>query len=263
MKKIVIISGVTGAIGSTLLAEYGQDINSVIYGISRKAVALDKFIIDGKLPQRTLICGLSIPDEYEKLFTAINYSDVEEVTYIHAVGLYPFEVNKDGIVTVENDNDGDGINDETWKLTYEAFTAATSSLAKYWSGKTKAVIFGGIADIHEPAVHQSWWKTIKKVKDFMKESVARNPLLSMLVFNISSVLCPHEIITRPFVFIHTDADQTRWLHPYELAQFVVLKTNESAPGFYELDKFRIKEGFKIDEYYKDATFTPRKVDELF
>lgn len=261
--KIVIISGVTGAIGSTLLSEYAQDKNTVIYGISRKALPLNKFLIDGKLPQRTLICAITIPQDYSKLFSSINFKDVEEVVYVHGIGLYPFEVSKEGNIVVENDIDGDGINDETWKLTYEAFTAATTNLVKYWNGKTKAIIFGGIADIHEPAVHQSWWKTIKKVKEFMKESVENNPLLSMIVFNISSVFCPHEIITRPFVFIHTDADQTKWLSPYELAQFVVSKTNESNPGFYELDKFRIKEGFDIEKYYKDDNFTPRKVDELF
>lgn len=263
MKRIVIISGVTGAIGSSLLSEYAQSNENIIYGISRKAVPLERFLFEGKLPQRTLICEVKVPDRYDQFFNSINFSNINEVVYVHAMGLYPFEVNQQGEVIIDNDTDGDGINDETWKLTHEAFTTATTNLLKYWNGKTKTVIFGGIADVYEPAVHQSWWKTIKKVKEYMKEKVAVYSQLSMLIFNISSVVCPHEIITRPYVFIHTDADQTKWLHPYELAQFVVSKTNEVSGGFHELDKFRVKENFNPDEYYKDDNFTPRKVEELY
>ena len=263
MKRIVIISGVTGAIGSVLLSEYAQSNDNVIYGISRKALPIEKFLIGGKLPQNTLICSLKSATDFEELFSSMNYSNIDEIIYIHALGLYPFEVNKFGEVVVENDYDNDGVNDETTKLSLTSFTNALTSLTKYWNGKTKYAIFGGLADVHEPSVHQSWWKTMKKVKLFAKEFVLKNPTTSITVFNISSVLCPHEIITRPFVFIHTDADQTKWLHPYELAQFVVSKINETDVGFKEFDKYRIKPDFNSKNYYDDSEFTPRKVDEIF
>lgn len=258
-----MISGVTGSIGSALLAEYAQDKETIIYGISRKALPLTAFLENGKLPHKTLICSIDIPSQYSNVFQSIDFSDIEEVIYVHAMGLYPFEVNEEGKVVVENDNDQDGINDQTFNLTYGAFTAAVTALLSTWNGRTKTIIFGGIADVHEPSVHQSWWKTIKKVKEFIHHTIENHPNLSMLVFNISSVICPHELITRPYVFTHTDADQSKWLHPHELAQFVVRSTEDSAPGFHELDKFRIKENFNPNEYYKDSQFTPRKVDELF
>lgn len=261
-RRIIVISGVTGAIGSALLAEYAKSSNNIVYGISRKALPVKSFLRKGKLPHKTLICSVGESLDYESLFKYINYC-VEEVIYIHALGLYPFEVNSRGNIVVENDRDMDDINDEVTKLTFNGFTTATQSLQKYWSGKSKCVIFGGIADKHKPLVHQSWWKTIEKVKGYMKAEVKKNKSLSMIVFNISSVLCPHEIITRPFVFTHTDADQAYWLSPYELSRFVVNEVSKKEKGFYELEKFKIKPNFSLNTYYKDKQFKPRKIKELY
>lgn len=263
MKRIVVIAGVTGSVGSALLAEYAQDKNTVIYGISRKALPLSTFLENNKLPQKTLICAVDIPSGYKDLFQSIDFSDVEEVAYVHAMGMYPFEVNVNGDLVVENDFDGDGINDDTFMLTYKAFTVAVTQLLETWKGKTNTIIFGSASDVYEPVVHQSWWRTFKKVKEFSKEVVEKNQSIGMYVFNISSVICPHELITRPFVFVHTDADQTKWLHPHELSQFVLATTEKGTSGFHEIDKFRIKENFNPDEYYKDSMFTPRKVSELY
>ncbi len=262
-KRLVVISGVTGAIGSALFAEYGQDPGTVIYGISRKARPVGDFLREGKLPQKTLICSIGDLDDYSSLFDRIDYGSFNEVIYIHALGLYPFEVNNVGNITVECDRDGDGINDNVTKLTYDAFISATSSLQKNWRGTSKCIIFGSIADKYHPSVHQSWWKTIEKVKGYMNGEVVNNPNLSMVIFNISSVLCPHEVITRPFVFVNTDANQIFWLHPYELARFVVEKTNMVNSGFNEFEKYRIKPGFVEGDYYTDPSFTPRKVMELY
>jgi hypothetical protein len=261
-KKIIIISGVTGAIGTALFAEYGQDRNNVVYGISRKALPVEAFLKGGLLPHQTLICSIGDAADYSTLFAHIDY-DVSEVVYVHALGLYPFEVDTSGNIVIENDVDKDGVNDEVTKLSFTAFVSATQNLEKYWQGKTTCLIFGSIADRHQPAVHQSWWKTIEKVKQYMRGRAVANANLSMIVFDISSVLCPHEVITRPFVFTNTDADQAYWLHPYELAQFVVESASNARPGFHELEKYRAKPGFEPGKYYKDDCFTPRKVRELY
>lgn len=261
-KKIVIISGITGAIGSALFAEYGQDQNTVIYGISRKALPFESFLKEGKLPLKTLICSIGSLNDYSELFKHINY-DIGEIIYVHSLGLYPFEVNREGAITIENDSDKDGVNDDVTKLTFNAFVSATQNLQKYWKGISKCILFGGIADKYRPSVHQSWWKTIERVKEYMKIETRNNPNLSMSVFNISSVLCPHEVITRPFVFTDTDAEQAYWLHPYDLTRFVARETEKVKPGFREFERYNIKPGFSSDTYYEDQHFTPRKVKELY
>lgn len=262
-KKLVIISGVTGAIGSALFAEFGQHKNTVVYGISRKASSAMSFMRNGKLPLSTLICSIESLDAYGKLFKSIDYSTVSEIVYIHALGLYPFEVDSQGKLKIDNDKDGDGINDDVVKLTLESFSNATRGLQDNWKGILKCVIFGGIADKHHPVVHQSWWKVMEMTKDYMWNQVKSNPRLSMILVNISSVLCPHEVITRPFVFTDTDAKKEYWLHPYKLARFVYDTIKKSLPGFIEVEKYNIKPNFSVNDYYMDNNFTPRKVKELY
>ncbi len=262
-KRLIVISGVTGAIGSALFAEYGQYKDNIVYGISRKATPLDLFVKNGKLPLKTLICGIGSLDNYSKLFKSINYSVAKEVIYIHALGLYPFEVDCNGKIKIENDLDNDGINDDVKKLTLASFSKATESLQENWKGTLKCVIFGGIADKHHPGVHQSWWKVIEMTKDYMRNAIKLNSKLSMIIVNISSVLCPHEVITRPFVFTDTDAQKEYWLHPYKLAKFVFSSVNKSLSGFFEIEKYNIKPDFSINNYYIDNNFTPRKVRELY
>ncbi|MDD5068323.1 MAG: hypothetical protein PHS53_01370 [Candidatus Pacebacteria bacterium] len=261
-KRIVVISGVTGAIGSALLAEYAHDENTVVYGISRKARPVKDFLRNGKLPLRTLICSIGRENDYSSLFRHMDYG-VDEIVYVHAIGLFPFEVNHKGVITVENDRDGDGVNDEVTKLTFDAFVNATTNLHTYWRGKTACILFGGMSDKYYPLVHQSWCKTMEKVKGYMRREVKRQKELSMLVFNISSVLCPHELITRSFVFTDTDADQTCWLSPHELVKFVLKETTRAGCGFREFEKFRKKPNFSPEVYYANDRFTPRKVKELY
>ncbi len=261
-KSLVIISGVTGAIGGALLTVFGQRKDTIVYGLSRKAEPVSLFLNNNKLPIATLACSIGDNMDFDSLFQKIDVDNVRDITYIHCFGLYPFEVDRNGQIVVSNDIDGDGVNDEVNKLTYLSFVNATSILQKYWKGKLSCAIFAGLADKHRPAGHKSWWTTIEKVKNYMRSSVEMNKNLSMMVFNISSVLCPHEVITRPFVFIQTDADPRFWLNPYELAKFVVSKL-VSASGYNEFDKFRSKPGFDESSYYTDDVFTPRKVKELF
>ena len=211
-KKLVIISGVTGAIGSLFLAEFAQEENTIVYGISRKAPSISDFLRNGHLPHASLICSIgdSLVDGYAQLAGNINFEGIDEVVYVHALGLYPFEINHTGDYVVENDHDNDGINDAVIELTYKAFVSAFSEIRKKYKGQLKCVIFGGLADVHKPLVHQSWWRTFERTKAFMQEKADEKTLL--MVANISSVLCPHELITRPFVFIETDANPAYWLY---------------------------------------------------
>ena len=135
-------------------------------------------------------------------------------------------------------------------------------MAKKTKVPCRALIFGSLADKHEPLVHFSWWKTIKKTKEFMKEAASEN--FGFHVINISSVSCSHEIITRPFVFIQTDAKIQYWLQPHELADKIFSKINskKSFQGFHEYEIFNKLPQFQ-NTYYEDKYFTRRKIAEVY
>jgi len=269
LKDLIIINGVTGAIGSAVLAEYACQKNTCIYGLSRKALDVDEFTEKEKLPDKTLIC--SVGEMYEshmlRFLIKIDFTKFKSVTYVHAIGHYPFEVNEHGEVAVSDDKDGDGINDECARL-FRVFRSTVETIDKLVDKKSKnfkykAVIFGSIADKSEPIAHSSWWKSMKKTKHWMQCSETD---FCFYLINVSSVMCPHELITRPFVFIQTDADHMYWLKPADVAYMVRSETSLYWKKYDILlrksDLFKKKPGFS-DTYYNDENFTPRKVAELF
>lgn len=264
MKKLVIVSGVTGAIGNALLAEYGKQKGTVVYGISRQALEFPSFINpeNGKIYSRTLICSVTSNTEkgYKEFLRLIDFSIFSEIIYVHALGIYPFEVNGLGEYVVSHDEDGDGIDDRCMYLSYSLFRLITSEIIKRSVCPVQCVIFGSLADKFGPLAHKSWCCVINKVKNYMKE-VANNKT-TMLLLNISSVICSHELISRPFVFVNTDADHSYWLTPWEISKKITKELKRAKGYYHEKELFNFNPEFDVD-YYQDRKFTPRKIAELF
>jgi len=270
-KKLVIISGITGAIGNAFLCKYSREENTVIYGISRKAENINEFIDKetGKLFPATFIADIEglKKENILSLVDNIDYSFFESVTYVHLLGLYPFEVNKKGEITVENDKDGDGINDNVLELSYRVFKNFTEEIHKHTKKENidfALITMGGIADKYKPMAHQSWWRVKEINRDWMK-SIASDST-GLTIIDICSVVCSHEIITRPHVFVQTDAYVKYWIFPHEIVDrfFKKVKGGEINvfKGFSETEIFNIKPGFDL-EYYENFKFTPRKVKEIY
>jgi hypothetical protein len=260
-KTLVVIAGVTGAIGSACLAKYGCLPDTTIIGISRQAIPASAYLSNAPcLPDGTLLCSIgNITTQTDcRAFAAmICRESYTEIAYVHALGIYPFELDVSGDVSVSHDDDGDGIDDRVVSLSYDAFFHMVGALSGLGL-PVKALIFGGIADKHRPAVHRSWWTVMERVKARMRESV--NAQIAFAVLNISSVLCPHELLTRPFVFTATDACPQFWLRPDEVADKTVT-TLQGATGYVEVELFH-RSLYYREGYYVDERFTLRKRTEL-
>lgn len=257
-KDLFIINGCSGAVGNACLAILARNPKNVVYGISRKANHFTRF---GKiLPEKTIVFSIGDDISDQKALVdfkkAIQKNVFSSINYIHAVGYYPFELDQKGEIKVENDLNGDGINDKCTRLTFEAFTKTCEILKN--DCQFKALIFGSLADKFEPEVHQSWWKSMKKVREYMENNVTKN--ISMNILNISSVVCFHELQTRPFVFTNTDGNASFWLTPQEVAEKVDLILS-TALGFSEQDFFNPAPYYQED-YFSNEKFTPRKKLEL-
>jgi hypothetical protein len=269
-KKLVIITGITGAIGNAFLAKYSRDENTVVYGISRKAEDMNEFvnIETGKFFPSTFICDIGSlrQEKILEFVNKINFEIFESVTYIHLLGLYPFEVDKFGKFSVENDKDGDGINDTVLELSYRVFKFFNDGIIKKTEVSNtsfSSITFGSLADEHKPLVHQSWWRVMEMTKEYMKK-LSKNH--GMHLIKISSVTCTHEIITRPHVFIQTDADMNYWVLPHEITDRFFAKIEENKidlfSRFHEYEIYNKKPGFD-SEYYENFKFTPRKTKEIY
>ena len=259
-KTLVVINGVTGAIGTACLAKFSREEGVAIIGLSRKALPFATFARGGVLPDRHLVCsiGETDPANCAAFAEAIASDAYERVVYVHAVGLYPFELNGQGKIEVAHDRDGDGIDDRVMDLSHHAFFAMAEALAAKVRSAT-AFVFGGVADRYRPSVHQSWWKVMEKTRERMEAT--HRPELSFGILNISSVMCPHELITRPFVFIDTDADARYWLLPEEVATEIVRLSRLERKGVLTADLFH-PAPYCTANYFLDEPFTHRKRAEL-
>ncbi len=264
MNTLVIINGVTGAIGTACLARFSREHNVTIYGLSRKANLYPSFINEGYLPNNSIICSIgdiTNKNNCEKFISSINLSLYKKIIYIHAVGVYPFEIDELGNIKVSNDHDNDGIDDRVLELSYNAFFAMTNAL-KSTNKKISSLIFGGIADKYKPPVHKSWWTVMEKVKENMNKIIVKDKNINFFILNISSVICPNEIITRPFVFQNTNANPRFWLMPHEVAEETAILTfSDLHKGFINQDLFHNAEYYQ-DDYFSYDKFTNRKKAEL-
>lgn len=266
MKRLYIISGVTGALGNALLSRLLQDEDAVVYGISRQARPWSDFVCEQKLPEQSFICSVGnlSANDVEAFIKAIDARAFSSILYVHGLGSFPFEIDRSGKHIVENDADGDGINDLTYNLMYTKFTAFLKPLKNLSvSLPVAAFIFGSLADMHEPAAHRSWWHTMLKVKKYMRSHATKT--FGLHVVNISSLLCSHELISRPFVFTATDADPRYWLQPIDLADSLIAQFQSPSlfSGYNERNIYNRKPGFDANYYSDNGDFTLRKTRELF
>lgn len=261
-KKLVIIAGVTGAVGTALMAEYGKWKDVVMVGISRQGLRWADFIshTTGKLPIASFICSLDAlnKEECDSFIAALDFEKFSEIVYCHCVGLYLFEIDRRGFFILENDHDKDGINDECLKLSYHFFRWMTRPLMEKSQVRLSCAIFGSLADRHQPRIIQSWWKAMRKVERYMEKSADKR--VTMAHFSISSIFCPHELLNRPYVFVNTEAESQAWLSPFRLSSIVRKYLKIWKGGYHQMDVYNTWSGF-FDGFYSDTHMVPRRLAE--
>ena len=268
-KRLYIIAGITGAVGNALLSRLAREEDAIVYGISRRAKPFTAFLDPDrkKLVARTIICSVAGLEDaaIDHFVGSIDVQAFRSITYLHALGHFPFEVDQDGSHRVEYDANGDGINDLTYDLSYRVFRSFTTSLRTVGDGASiagSAFIIGSIIDKYRPREHQSWWRTFDLVRTYMQGGASIG--YGMHLVNVSSVICAHEVITRPYVFTATDADIRYWLAPEELANFIVTQDGlpDAHDGFREYDLFH-KRPDVTHRYFDTKPFRKRKIGELY
>jgi hypothetical protein len=261
-KKIYIINGVTGNIGSSVFTYLVQQDNTIVYGISRKGLPVANFITDEKLPDKHLVFSLGdYENERKGISELINYLPyAEEIIFLHLMGVFVTEINRKGDYEVSFDNDNDGINDKVKLITEDIPTLFATKLAE----TNKKVIFlqlGSLSDKHMLKIHNSWVQSISNLKERLKEIGKKYPNFKSLTMNVSSVLTPKELIERPFVTIQTNADPKYWLDPSKIGEFIY-NINHNIPSYSEESIFKKWPNFDAN-HFQEGNYIERRRHELF
>ena len=146
-------------------------------------------------------------------------------------------MNREGQLEIMNDNDGDGINDNVKRLSYDV----SILFAKKLSTRKQATTFiqiGSLSDKYRIDIHGSWVKSMDLLKNDLENICSENERFNALVLNVSSVLTPKELIDRPFVSVNTNADMRYWLPPVEIVYFIDNYIQSPESGFIEKDLYK-------------------------
>jgi hypothetical protein len=265
MKKIVIINGVMGVIGSPIFSFFVEQGENIIYGISRKGLYFDEYVNEqGRLPETNLVFALTDYKSENYEIDIDNFVDALPelpIVFIHTMGEYVTEMSRDGKLQIINDNDGDGINDSVKRLTYDIPQSFSKRLAKRKEPVTFVQI-GSLSDKYRIDIHSSWVKSMDLLKTDLQKTCEENNHFHALVLNVSSVLTPRELVDRPFVSLKTNADMRYWLPPVEIAYFINEYIQSPDMGVVEKELYKKWPNISPD-HFTLASYRERRGKELY
>jgi len=265
-KKIIIINGVMGVIGSPIFSYFAEQGEHIIYGISRRGLYFEEYLNtnSGKLFEKNLVFSVA---DYKKDNYEIDIDNFVEalpdlpIVFIHTMGEYVTEMNRSGEIKVNNDNDGDGIDDNVKRLTYDVSMSFCKKLSQLKSQVTFVQI-GSLSDKYRIDIHGSWLRSMDLLKCDLKNLCEKYQNFNALILNVSSVLTPKELIDRPFVSLKTNADMRYWLPPVEIARFIDGYTGTEKKRLNEEELYRKWPNITQDHFSLES-YKIRRSKELF
>lgn len=260
MKKLIIITGVTGSMGQEFLRKYLLEPDTLIYGISRRGIDISDFQL---LPTHHLIVNVDLSNnkEIQSFITKIPKLEYESVSYFHLVGEFKTELNSKGEVVIKNNvEDMDSTVRSLVADAYEYMisTIVESSLVSV--SKINVISFGSLADPHKLDCFQSFWKSREIVKKFSQSIHEKYRNVHFYLFNTSTLCAADEMLERPFIF-GTPVNPQFWITPHDLIERVSGHLS-SEIGFVERDIYVPNPYFKED-YFTEYNTHIRRVKELY
>ena len=263
-KKIYIINGVMGVIGSPIFTYLSQQKDTIVYGISRQGLPVQVFIKNKKLPPAHLVFSLGdyLIDGIENIHKLVGaLPENHEIIFVHAMGVYLTEVNKDGNYQIDNDNDGDGINDLVKKMTHDI----PLQFAQVFADSQRRVTFtqiGSLSDQWNLQAHHSWVTSMNFLKEQLAKISNKYQYFNTCIINVSSVLTPKELIERPFATTQTNADPSFWLNPLDIGRKIHNLSRDLFADYSEISLFNTWPKFTGD-HFSTKSYLPRRMLELF
>lgn len=196
--KLVLISGVSGAMGRTYYKYFVRLKGVVCFGIARRPSS----------DSRHVALDLLDKEKAEAFVQLLPIEGVSEILYMHLIGMAKFE--PDG--KPEIDHDGDGIDDEVYSsnvLTLKNIVSPLVKRAEELKIPISIVNICSISDVYIVPLWQSYSRSKNIVRQYMKSQPA---FVRNIIINISSLKADLEKYGRPF------ADTSYWLNPRELLE---------------------------------------------
>lgn len=255
-KKLILITGATGSIGSCFFEQFILENDCHVVGLSRSGLKTLK------IPSHHSIVYFDFEDKksYEKIGKLLENGNYKKIFYIHAVGKFQTEIieSENGFSEPKKGK----YNDQVVKLTLEYTSRMVDFLvAKASKGiEITAINIGSLSDEFDIPVFQSWRYGQTQLLNFFDKKTKEFKNLSALTVRVSTILGANELLDRPYLF-NTNTDPNFWLPKTELVAFVKRRIKYFFNGSKIENLFRRYPQFDNGHWNGKKTFARRVLEQ--
>jgi hypothetical protein len=256
-KKLVIITGVTGTIGSKFFEHYLQDKTALVYGISRRGLNLKDVNLEEMYSVVLNVDILKSQNIANFVETIPQFDSVSEIIYVHCIGDFKTEFQTD--VEIFPGTQNRTIDPAVYSTVYQSFVDTVSSLRNRFESKKISVIsFGSLTDAHEIDCFYSYRTSQKLLEDFSR-IFAKEKNVDFIHTRLSTVLSHSEFISRPYIG-KTSIDFQYIIKSSEIVEFVINRIYSK--GYHQFELFKPLPQFKPNHFESTVTEERRRKELL-
>lgn len=243
-KKLIIIAGAAGEIGSEFSRQLAQQGIDCIAVVRNKALSITSPLV------QSVQCNLDNQQEIEEKFGSIDFEKYDQVVYLHTIGVDKFDPR--GYPHIRP---MDTIDPEVYHTNVNSF----KYLMRYCVQRIRSInagqkdrkiafkisIIAGVADKHAPFVIESFCEAKFILRQYIQSSVSLYPeWISGLSINVTSTITKSALAVRPH------ADTTYWLTPEGVVSQSMNNLLSDEMGYKEIDIIKTLPTF-VEGYYEN------------
>ncbi|MDP3986856.1 MAG: hypothetical protein Q8P81_01370 [Nanoarchaeota archaeon] len=259
---IVIIGGVSGAIGDAFFQEFVLEKDIIIFGLSRRGLRNVE-----ALPDHSCAVNINYSDKknVDQFCEKVISLGPKEITYIHCMGPFKTELDPETRKRrIHRDIDKDGVDDEIYERVFVFPKAMADSMINKRGSlniQLNFVNIGSLVEKYNISIFGSWIKVRDKVKREFKRISEKFENVCSIDVLVSTILSSKELIDRPYVF-GTDNNPQFWLKPQELTSKVRAILSKRLHGFFQYEIFHKAPGVS-KERFEEGQMIKRRLIEHF
>lgn len=238
-KKLIIVAGASGEIGTHFIKKLSKNKENHIIGVVRtKTLGFQSENVE------TITCELSNEHDVAEKFSQIKLDNYEQIIYLHTIGVDKFDPRGYPVLqkmkTIDPEVYDTNVNSFKYLMKY---LVKELDLINEDSIKThlKLAMIGGVGDKYAPFVIESFCEAKYILRQYIQSQIQVYPeWVTGLSINVTSTITQSALKVRP------NADTTYWLTSQEVAEQGIHELLNNREGYKEIDIIK-----KSPKYFKN------------
>lgn len=243
MKKLIIIAGAAGEIGTEYAKAFSQEEIDVIAIVRNKKTNITSSFVT------EISCHLDDEVSISKAFSSVSLEDYQEITYLHTIGVDKFDPRGYPAIQPMNTIDEDvyktNVNSFKYFMRYVVKRMGSFNEGKKEKIQLRLAMIGGVADKYAPFVIESFCEAKYIIRQYIRCQTELYPdWISGVSINVTSTVTKSALAVRPF------ADTSYWLEPKDVVCASIKKLFDKKVPYEEIDIIKKLPTF-VSGYYEN------------